>query len=281
MKIQKVLVVYKKSAYEIHALGRRHPFFRRFKLSHKLHYETLKEVRRALEEERIAYRALYRSASAEVSSYDLVVSVGGDGTFLETARRLDRQTILGVNSDPEHSVGSFCAARRGGFRKMLKAILNRKVFPRRINRLGLRMNGRLLRHRILNDILFCHENPAAMSRYWIGVGRHREEQRSSGLWISTAAGSTGAIKSAGGRALPWGSRWIQYWPRELYKSHGWKYRLTGGVLKEGQKLFMGSMIREGRLYLDGPHISIRFAHGDKLEVFSSSFPLNAILPPGR
>ncbi|OGW80613.1 MAG: hypothetical protein A3C47_06405 [Omnitrophica bacterium RIFCSPHIGHO2_02_FULL_51_18] len=293
MKIRNVLVIYKKSAYEIHVLEHKNPLFRemdskkesieerRLRLSHELHYETVKEVKRVLEEKEVPYKAVYRSAKIDVKPYNLIVSVGGDGTFLEAARRVHRQAILGVNSDPGHSVGSFCAAGRGQFGKLLDSVLKRHWVARKINRLELRVNGKVLPYRVLNDILFCHRNPAAMSRYWIRVGKLREEHRNSGLWVSTAAGSTGAIKSAGGRVLPWESRQIQYWPRELYKWHGWHYRLTGGLLKEGQKLVIGSMIREGSLYLDGPHLSTRFSYGDTLEISNSPFPLNIILPKHR
>jgi len=38
-----------------------------------------------------------------------------------------------------------------------------------------------------------------VSRYYLKIGNLREEQRDSGLWISTAAGSSGAIRSAGGK----------------------------------------------------------------------------------
>ena len=55
---------------------------------------------------------------------------------------------------------------------------------------------------VLNDILICHHNPGAMSRYYLTVGRVREEQRSSGVWIATAAGSSGGLHSAGGKVLP-------------------------------------------------------------------------------
>lgn len=293
MKIRNVLVIYKKSAYEIHVLEHKNPLFRetgskkesfeerRLRISHELHYETVTDVKRILKERGIATRAVYRSTQIDVKPFDLIISVGGDGTFLEAARRLDKQVILGVNSDPDHSVGSFCAVNRNEFKKTFDALLSRRLLPRKLNRLKLSVNGKVLPYRVLNDILFCHRNPAAMSRYWIKIGKLREEHRNSGLWISTAAGSTGAIKSAGGKVLPWESRQIQYWPRELYKGYGWKYRLTGGLLKEGQKLLIGSMIREGSLYLDGPHLSAPFSYGDTLEISNSPTPLNIVLPPHR
>ncbi len=293
VKVRNVLLIYKKSAYQIHVLEHENPFFRRsrsgkesfeerrLRLSHELHRETIREVRRVLDRLRIRTKTAYRSSKVDVGPYDLVISVGGDGTFLKAARDLKKQILLGVNSDPAHSVGSFCATDRSRFRKLFEAVLRGAVKPQKLNRLELRVNGRLLPQNVLNDILFCHRNPAAMSRYWIKIGSLREEHRNSGLWISTAAGSTGGIQSAGGRVLPWGSRKIQYWPREMVKGRGLKQRLRGGFVPAGRKLILGSMIREGGLYLDGAHLKVPFSYGDVLEVSNSRFPLNCVLPAHR
>ena len=70
---------------------------------------------------------------------------------------------------------------------------------------------------VLNDILVCHHNPGAMSRYFLTVEGTREEQRSSGVWIATAAGSSGGLHSAGGKVLTQKSKEFQYRPRELYR----------------------------------------------------------------
>ena len=52
--------------------------------------------------------------------------------------------------------------------------------------------------------------PAAMTSYTLDIGSVSEPQRSSGLWIATAAGSTAAIRAAGGCILPLRSRKLQY-----------------------------------------------------------------------
>lgn len=282
MKIKSVLVLYKKSAYEGFTYAAREGLrVRELYESHKEHYATLKEVKRVLKNSGIPYRMLYRSAKIDVGAHNLIIAVGGDGTFLEAARRATGQVLLGVNSAPRHSVGSFCATDLEGFGAYFKAILKGRVKTKLLNRLAIRINGKLQAYTVLNDILFSHRNPAAMSRYWLKVGARREEQRSSGLWISTAAGSTGAIQSAGGRVLPWESRKIQYWPRELYTWHGWKYRFKGGLLPAGRAIELRSLIRGGKLYLDGAHVSVPFSYGDVLKVSNSPRPLSVFLPTHR
>ena len=83
---------------------------------------------------------------------------------------------------------------------------------------------------ILNDILVAHQCPAAMSRYRISVDGQCEEQYGSGVWISTAAGSTAGILSAGGRVMRPGSKRIQYMSRELFDRPDTAYSLRGGTI---------------------------------------------------
>ena len=52
---------------------------------------------------------------------------------------------------------------------------------------------------ILNDILFANLYPAAVTRYKIKYNGRQEVHKSSGVWISTATGSTAAISAAGGK----------------------------------------------------------------------------------
>ena len=202
--------------------------------------------------------------------------MGGDGTFLEAARQIQNQPILGVNSDPTRSVGSFCRANRDSFEKIVDRILQGKAKIERFSRLQLKLNGKPLGVNVVNDLLITDRRSAAMNRYWIQVGRVKEEQRSSGIWVSTAVGSTGALKSAGGKALPRGSKAIQYKPRELYAGLGRRYRLSGGIVPAGRPLIIGSLMHEGVICVDGEHLKFPFRYGDVLKISSSPHPLHLI-----
>ncbi|MDP3723943.1 MAG: NAD(+)/NADH kinase [Candidatus Omnitrophota bacterium] len=284
----RVLVVYKKSAYHIYVLERRSPLFvgpkartlpwdvRRLRQAHEAHQATLTEVERALRARGLRYRVIYRAMQHDYSPYDLVISVGGDGTFLEAARGVTRQPILGVNSDPARSAGTFCRADARTFAGILEAVLNGGARTLRLHRMRLTLNGEALGFQVLNDILVAHQNPAAMSRYEIQVNGVKEEQRSSGLWLSTAVGSTAAIKSAGGQVLPRDSKAIQYLPRELYYGSGATYRLTGGLVPPGRTITLRSLMREGMVYVDGEHLKIPFRYGDVLRVSRSPQPLSVV-----
>lgn len=205
-----------------------------------------------------------------------MIAVGGDGTFLEAARGVRDEPILGVNSNPGRSVGSFCAAEAATFERVFLRFVRGKARRQRLHRIQPKINGRPAGPPVLNELLVTHRRPAAMSRYWLRVGKRREEQRSSGLWIATAAGSTGAIRSAGGRLLSRRSSRIQYRPRELYSGGQVRYQLRGGVVPVHRPVRVGSLMKEGLVCLDGDHVTFPFRYGDRLEISASDHPLHLI-----
>jgi NAD+ kinase len=201
-----------------------------------------------------------------LAAADLVVSVGGDGTVLSSSHYVRGGAMLGVNSAPGDSVGHFCSARRSDFDKKLDDILRDNLRPKKLARLAVSVGKRLLPEFALNDVLIAHKCPAATTRYIIKVGDQSEEHRSSGVWISTAAGSTAGILSAGGRVMSRGSRRMQYLIRELYREPGRSYKLTRGLLGEGDKIVVASKMPEGELYLDGSRTMYRFQFGARATV---------------
>ena len=243
----------------------------RFRQNHDFHYAALRQVEAVLKNCNISYHKHLRGACLSLQEYDLVITVGGDGTFLDAARRAtEKHMILAVNSDPSWSVGQFCQADAGSFEWILKQTLRkprlRKIF--KLQAVFLDKKPHLVIE-CLNDILVCHANPAAMSRYSLEVDRVSEEQRSSGIWISSAAGSTGAILSADGVKIPLEARDIQYKPRELYHSKGTKYFLKGGLLKRGHPLTIASRMPHGRVFCDGWHIKYPLAFGETIRIQTS------------
>ena len=206
--LPRILLIYKISTYEYYfssprrdTANRKLINVSRFRKTHLKHYRTLAAVEAFLEERKVPYQRSPRGRILDFSRYDVVVTVGGDGTFLEAARHCARQKILGINSDPQWSVGRFCVANDKTFSRILETIINGTSKVSLVNRLKFQIKGSKESVNILNDVLVSHSNPAAMSRYLLKVNQRKEEQRSSGVWISTAAGSTGAICSAGGKAF--------------------------------------------------------------------------------
>jgi NAD+ kinase len=263
----RVLVVYKKSAYRIYVHEHRHArlaalirsgdrAFVGMLRAHRAHERTLQATREALTS--LGVRATFRrrSAKGSTSEFDLVVTVGGDGTLLWASQAVGANCpLLAINSAPDASVGYFCAASREQVGDALAAALAGQLPETYLTRLRVDVDGEHVSSRVLNDVLFSHASPAATTRYSIKLRGVQEEHKSSGVWIATPAGSTAAIRSAGGRLQPIDSPLLQYVVREPYAPLGAAaYQLRKGLIAAGARLEIQSHIRTGRLYLDGPHI---------------------------
>jgi NAD+ kinase len=244
------------------------PTVQRMLPGHRDHEETVAEVRDVLSELRADAVFDDNLHGAHEARVDLVVTVGGDGTLLAASHQIGAETpILGVNSAPEHSVGFFCAAKKGGVRDALAAAFSGRLRRVSLARMRVDLNGARLHARVLNEALFCHLSPAATSRYILRVTgtdgpAEDEEQKSSGLWVGPAAGSTAAQKSAGGRVLPLASTQIQYVVREPYVPFGGKMRLVRGQIDDGGTLTLRSKMRQARLFLDGEDNVFEIGIGD-------------------
>lgn len=259
---------------------------RRMHAAHHEHRRSLADVRAALRAAGVRFREVYPhrlgpAGRRAIAHADLVVSLGGDGTFLAASHHVGRGLMLGVNSAPRDSVGHFCGTDRRGFPEILARILEGRAGPTLLARLEVVVDGRVWQSRVLNDVLVCHESPAATTRYEIATGSRREVHRSSGIWIATAAGSTAAIRSVGGRTLTAGSRRLQYLVRELYREPGRRYRLSRGFLPEGRELTVVSRMPQGRLYADGARLARRFPFGSRAVFRLSEKSLRLVPPPRR
>ncbi len=259
---------------------------RRMRPGHADHMETIDEVRRALAELRTDVTVYDRPHEFRVEGgCDLVVTVGGDGTLLAASHGIPAGVpLLGVNSAPSHSVGFFCAVKKGAVRESLEEALAGTLRRVELARMSVELNGKPLHKRVLNEALFCHASPAATSRYILRLvsegsdgDRDRvlseEEQKSSGIWVGPPAGSTAAQRSAGGRVLPLSSQKIQYVVREPYQANGHALSMVLGLALEDQALVIKSQMRQARLFLDGDHIMHAVTIGDVLRMRRSDEPL--------
>jgi NAD+ kinase len=291
LKLRKVLVLHKKSTFQLQALERQETRFvkwlekgdsivTRVKLAHSEHVDSLEKVIKELERRKIDYRILHRSDLTEpVSNIDLMISVGGDGTFIDASHHLRDTPLLGVNSSLSSSFGHFCMANEKNFAQMLDQIESGAINAEAMVRLELTANGKLLPTLVLNEVLISHANPAATSRYIIEIEPQggAEEQRSSGLWIGTAAGSTGSIRSAGGKVLPIIDQRYQLIVREPCLRPGESLRFSSSVLDPQHTIKLRSQMRTGAMFVDGSHISYSFYLGDELIIRPSSLRLNAFI----
>lgn len=253
----------------------------RLRSSHQEHTETIDEVRAAIADLHVMATWHDRAAGFHADERcDLVVTVGGDGTLLAASHGIGPGIpLLGVNSAPNHSVGFFCAARKGSVREALVAALEGTLLRTELTRMRVELGGVALHERVLNEALFCHASPAATSRYLLrrigddGHATAREEQKSSGVWVGPAAGSTAALRSAGGRIMPLSSRKLQFVVREPYPPPVEVLRMTVGLVDQGEALALQSQMRQARVFLDGDQIVHEVAIGEVVTMRRSDQPL--------
>jgi NAD+ kinase len=269
---------------------------RRMRPSHIDHTETVDEVRKALAD--LGAEAVWSDRPHDFrveGRCDLVVTVGGDGTLLGASHGIGPGVpLLGVNSSPEHSIGFFCAAKKGAVRESLASALDGTLGHIELTRMRVELNGKPLHDRVLNEALFCHASPAATSRYILRLldegddkgadqGTNQgadpasrvvqEEHKSSGLWVGPAAGSTAAQRSAGGNILPLDSTDLQYVVREPYRPHDQALKMTLGRVSGEQTFLIKSRMRQAKAFLDGDHLVHDVTIGDVLTLRRSSEPL--------
>ena len=284
----RVLLVHKRSLYERLAEQDSDPHFEALldsgdasvanvKASHERHQRGLEEAIEAFEGHAAIQLEVWGrerlTTHDEPLNRDLIVVVGGDGTVLETSHRVRERPLLGVNSDPSSSVGFLCSGTASQARALATAYLEGQLYQRPLSRLSIERNQRPIGPPVLNDLLFAHACPAATSRYIVALDDEREEHKSSGLWVSTAAGSTAAIRSAGGLPMDLSDARVQFRVREPYMHPGSTYKMIAGWIQPGARLELISRMESAGIYLDGPHIHFTIAMGDRLAIGAAEHPL--------
>lgn len=238
----------------------------------KAHLRTLDHLYSQLQDKRISFRALPIDQLGTIRDTDLVITVGGDGTVLATSHHVANRPILGIKSFGQTSVGFFCAATIDNMALLLEKIITHKIKPRQFARLSAQIDGHKLEELILNDALFAHGSPAAITDYKIHVGNQSEIQRSSGIWVSTAAGSTAAIHGAGGKVMPLGSKRMQYRVREPFAPRS-PYKLLGSIIEPNAVIKIESYSQHGTFSIDGAHIQYPAPEGSIITIRQAAEPL--------
>ncbi len=277
MNIKHAVVVYKKSSYQKKVLEERSSYYRQlvkkqnisvreWKQLHQEHQACIQHVKQCLQSHNIPFKAYSRFEINGPIKADLIITVGGDGTFLEASHYAKNHVVLGVNSVPWSSVGYFTCCHQDTFENKLKRVLQGAARIKTLQRLQAWSGSKKIGPPALNEILFTSDNAGATSRYWLQKNRGTiEEQKSSGIWIATPAGSTAAIHSAGGKRMPIEAVKFAFRARELYRLPGLKYQLSHGELRAKEALYLTVKMDDAALFIDGSHIMEPVKRGKRLK----------------
>ncbi|MEM9862762.1 MAG: NAD(+)/NADH kinase [Myxococcota bacterium] len=283
--MKRILVVYKKTTLQRY--GEDDPTVQRLlaegdasvamlRSAHEAHLASLAKVRALLKSMHVSAN-FSQSHEGGSEQWDLVVTLGGDGTLLWASHEVDGKTpMVAINSAPKSSVGYFCAGEGDDAEAILQRALGGELRPTKLARMRVEVDGEVHSTRVLNDVLFCHKVPAAAARYIIRYNGMEESHTSSGIWAGPAAGSTAAQRSAGGRVLAIGSRRLQWVVREPYRPHDLKLELAKGLVAADSELCIKSKTRNGRLYLDGAGRIVNVDIGQEIVLRRSEEPLTLL-----
>jgi len=252
----------------------------------RAHDDSVAAVEAALKAAGCVVHRVYRARlRPEDTRNRLVVTVGGDGTVLDTSHRiLDDSVVLGVNSDPDRSIGFFCAATAASFPEVLEQVLGGTLTPMPLQRLTGVIDDKAFSFPALNEILIGHKSPASTSRYLVDHGGTVADHKSSGVYVSTAAGSTAAMRSAGGVLQELDDQRLQWRTRELLTLAPAAGDTTTDRTSN-EHFFIGvddevtitSRMREGRVWIDGPHVALDLPMGARLTLSGRCPPLHLVV----
>ncbi len=247
--------------------------------AHREHTATCEAVLATLRSLSVPWREEREPTEAMARASRLVLTLGGDGTLLRTSHAVPPGVpVLAINTSPSTSVGHFATA--AGAEEAARAVteaLRGEIPSLSLARMSVRIDDETVTRRVLNDVLFSHACPASTSRYRIVLGSETADHRSSGVWIGPPAGSTAAIRSAGGEELPLDAKRIQFVVREPYAPPGYALPpLCRGLLAPEETLWIRSRMEEGMLYVDGAHRRIPAPYGCTIALCLSEEPLELL-----
>ncbi len=200
---------------------------------------------------------------------DLIITIGPDGLVVNVAKYLDGQPILAVNPDPSFIDGVLLPFTVRDFACALHRTMNRRQPLQTVTMAEARLSdGQTLF--AFND-LFIGARSHVSARYGITQEQHEETHSSSGIIVSTGAGSTGWLRSvyAGAAAvaaslggqlapptdperMPLDADYLVYAVREPFPSKATQTSLAFGTIDAKTPLVLSShMADNGVIFSDG------------------------------
>jgi NAD kinase len=272
--------------------------FERIQHAHDMHQAVLGKVRKAIpttsKQQLISREMVPRFTFGRD---DLVVTVGQDGLVSNTAKYLEEQPILAVNPDPAMFDGVLLPFDTSNFDAYLKRALTgeHRIKPVTMA-LARSADGQELL--AFNDF-FIGANSHVSARYEIEVAGRKENQSSSGIIVSTGAGSTGWLQSvyAGavgvvealggiveqpqeGIRLPWDTDRLMYSVREPFPSQVTQCSMVHGAFGDESPLRITSrMANNGLIFSDGIEADyLEFNSGAELTITTAPRRAHLIVP---
>jgi NAD+ kinase len=222
----------------------------------------------------------FETVTAELATTDLLVVLGGDGTFLRAARAVIQVDVplLGINLG---KVGFLSKAEAGELETVLERLVagqysigERMALEARILPAGRATNGAV--HHALNDVVIARGALARVCHFDVAIGpSHLATFIADGLVVSSPTGSTGYSFSAGGPVVDPSSRNLIVTPIAGYLS-----AIRSVVVSPRQTVSCRVVAaNEALVSIDGRE-DVPVAVGDVVEVRALDRPIRLVEPAG-
>lgn len=221
---------------------------------------------------------LKRKGARVLRGADLVIAHGGDNSLQFVAQYLTTTPLLALNSDPTSSEGALTSGSVDDFARVYRAGRLERAHIERWMRPVVYVNGKRV-GLALSEIFIGARERIFTSRHVIEAAGKREEQKSSGVIVTTGAGSTGWYLSAVGderKTFARDAREARFVVTEPYRGKLTRYSLVSGTIRRTQKLTLHSLnSRGGLVALDAERV-VAFDRGSIAVIKLSDTPLRVL-----
>ena len=245
--------------------------YENYELENNTFYKSLSLVQKVISKY-LKFKIIYRSFlhTYIFTEKDLVLVIGQDGLVANTAKYVGGLPILGVNPDHKRYDGVLLKHVPGSLNEVIKNVINNNYSTQEITMAKATLNdGQTLL--AFNDFYIGADSHIS-SRYTIEFNGKKEVQSSSGIIVSTGAGSTGwlssifnmmnnvsrnsnSIKSNSIKSkttLKWDDRKLIFVVREPFLSKMSQTNLGYGIITKDKKLnIQSNMSTKGVIFSDG------------------------------
>ncbi|MFN3605126.1 MAG: NAD+ kinase [Leptonema sp. (in: bacteria)] len=163
-------------------------------LEHNQYYSSLNEIKRKIPRG-YKLQVLDREFLPNYifTKHDLIIVLGQDGLVVNTAKYLDGQPILAINPDPERFDGILLPFLPSDFSKVIPLALSDQLPYKELTMAKVVTNDQQVLY-AFNDF-FIGPQSHISAKYTIHYKQKSERQISSGIIVSTPAGTTGWLSS--------------------------------------------------------------------------------------
>lgn len=202
-------------------------------------------------------------------SNDLVISCGGDGTFLSCAQKYQDSILLGMNSDysPKAGYGSYGALttiNRTNLKSHLVRLSKGDLVIDQWSRLQVKINGKLIDRYAVNDIYLGHNIAYKTCDITVLQSGIEQEFNCSGMLACTGMGSHAWHYNAGGS--PFSNELDAFGFRVLFPNLKIPMKYSSGIVSSRHELIIIPQRDDYIISFDSKSDVIETQLGDEIRI---------------